>query len=298
MAKRVNHLFKMTGPDGERVLTAREGTTSIGRQEDNDWPLTHEHVSRRHAALERTGAVCRIMDVGSANGTYVNDIKLPPNVAHELQAGDKVRMGEYTFVYEPQEVEEVEAETPEADALEVAVLMPAFHEQPALTAEPPPPIQPLGPLTATNGSRPELPPGLSYEFSRYLDYLPGIYHQNPFMAHFLFLNPRTAPESFLPWFADLYALTFDDTWSQTQQRTLLTEAVDLFDARGTNRSLSRLLEIYLGRTVQIDDQDENLEPFTFTITLPFKKNQLDVSHLERLVDAHKPAHTTYRFLYR
>lgn len=50
-------------------------------------------VSRRHATINRTESGLHILDLGSANGTFLNEIKLPPHQAHLIRNGDAVRIG-------------------------------------------------------------------------------------------------------------------------------------------------------------------------------------------------------------
>ena len=66
------------------------------------------------------------------------------------------------------------------------------------------------------------------------------------------LDPRSSPEPFLPWLAELVGLALDDRWSVEARRTAIAESSWLFRFRGTIPGLRRLLEIYLGEgTVQI-----------------------------------------------
>jgi len=50
-------------------------------------------VSRLHAAIKRNGGRIIIMDLGSANGTYLNGKRLPPNVEQTINHGDIVALG-------------------------------------------------------------------------------------------------------------------------------------------------------------------------------------------------------------
>jgi len=50
-------------------------------------------VSRRHARLIRDGDEVLIEDLGSLNGTYVQDVGLPPGYRHSLRPGDRVQFG-------------------------------------------------------------------------------------------------------------------------------------------------------------------------------------------------------------
>jgi hypothetical protein len=50
-------------------------------------------VSRLHAVIKRGTDSIVLMDLGSANGTYVNGKRLPPNLERDLANGDVVAMG-------------------------------------------------------------------------------------------------------------------------------------------------------------------------------------------------------------
>ncbi len=50
-------------------------------------------VSRLHAVLRLTGNKIVIMDLESSNGTYVNGVRIPPNVETALAHGDVIALG-------------------------------------------------------------------------------------------------------------------------------------------------------------------------------------------------------------
>ena len=50
-------------------------------------------VSRLHAIIKRDGDRLIFMDLGSANGTYVNGKRLSPNVEQLIHHGDIVALG-------------------------------------------------------------------------------------------------------------------------------------------------------------------------------------------------------------
>lgn len=53
-----------------------------------------EHgVSRFHASFEVRHDTLIICDLGSSNGTYVNNLRLPPHQPHLLRDGDEIRFG-------------------------------------------------------------------------------------------------------------------------------------------------------------------------------------------------------------
>jgi len=58
----------------------------------------HTKVSRRHARIWREGQAFMVEDLGSVNGTVINDvIRLEPRQPRALDSGDRIRMGETTL---------------------------------------------------------------------------------------------------------------------------------------------------------------------------------------------------------
>ena len=53
-------------------------------------------VSRRHAEFRREGSGYTVHDVGSLNGTYVNQQRVDSAV---LQQGDEVQIGKFRLVF-------------------------------------------------------------------------------------------------------------------------------------------------------------------------------------------------------
>jgi len=52
-----------------------------------------EGVSRRHAKVYQMGNRIFVEDVGSANGTFLNDKRITPHLPHLLQEGDTLQLG-------------------------------------------------------------------------------------------------------------------------------------------------------------------------------------------------------------
>ena len=74
------------------------GMTSIGRSSASDIVLkSDDYVSGQHARLTRHGGVLYVEDIGSTNGTYVNNNRAVG--ATLLKSGDKVRVGSTIFRY-------------------------------------------------------------------------------------------------------------------------------------------------------------------------------------------------------
>lgn len=69
----------------------------IGRDPSNELVLDDDGVSRRHARIEWRTDRLVLMDVGSTNGTLLNDAELSGIV--ELRTGDRIQVGSTIFKY-------------------------------------------------------------------------------------------------------------------------------------------------------------------------------------------------------
>jgi len=74
-----------------REFVLMEGATaSIGRSDTNTIQIAERHVSRQHAVINFRDGIFMISDLGSANGTFVNDRRLTE--AFPLAHGDVIRL--------------------------------------------------------------------------------------------------------------------------------------------------------------------------------------------------------------
>lgn len=93
----VARLIVIKGPDEGKQFELSELLHSVGRDSGNKVRLSDTEVSRRHAEFRRTSDnVFRLADVGSANGTFVNN---QPVKDVELRPGDHIRIGQSILVY-------------------------------------------------------------------------------------------------------------------------------------------------------------------------------------------------------
>jgi len=84
------------GPDKGRSYELSEGENIIGRSASNV-PLSDGTVSRRHANIISRNGVCMLEDLGSANGTYLNGVRLTR--PSSLKRGDQIRVGSTLLVF-------------------------------------------------------------------------------------------------------------------------------------------------------------------------------------------------------
>ncbi len=83
--------------------------TSIGRKPENTIHVDNLAVSGRHARVLKIGNKLILEDLGSTNGTLVNDKQI---TKHVLQHGDRISIGKHALVF-------VNIDEPEAPAPEV-----------------------------------------------------------------------------------------------------------------------------------------------------------------------------------
>ncbi len=88
---------ELVGPFGRIPL----GPTAlhIGRTPDNQLVLNDPLVSKQHAVVHPQGPGYAITDLGSVNGTFVNEQRLPVRVVHPLNAGNTIRVGNTRLSY-------------------------------------------------------------------------------------------------------------------------------------------------------------------------------------------------------
>jgi phage tail-like protein len=121
------------------------------------------------------------------------------------------------------------------------------------------------------------------KLSSYLQSLPAIFSEDPFLGRFLLafehvlsglpdadeeprvgleqtiaglatlFDPKETREEFLPWLAGWVALNLRADWTLEQQRGFLADIVPLYRSRGTRENLAKLLSIYTGGTPTIDE---------------------------------------------
>ncbi len=329
------------------------GEFGFGREPSNDLQIPDPRVSRRHGKFISSSEECQLVDLGSANGTFVNGEQLQPNIPVTLADRAEIKVGDAILVLAHELVKEATAAppleptgqrpkppapSPAAAQPPTGELKPAPEKPPAPKAEPPakppeikaqPPAKPpAAPQKAAKPPSPPAPkapapapsaakppqrpiPGLEQHSLRLIQYLPDIYRTDfisRFLALFesillpiewnidnfdLFLDPDTAPSDFLPWLASWFGVPFDSTWSEEKRRLYLKEAHLIYARRGTRWALSRLLEIYTGAKPEILEFVQGKDPLHFIVRLPLKAGQVNSEVLMRLVDDHKPAHTSY-----
>lgn len=102
----------LTDPTGREHPLEGE-TLTVGRAVDNDIVIASKRVSRNHARIVHQKHTWVLEDLGSTNGTYLNNERLLAAV--ELRDGDAVSIGEVTFIFHDPDVTTRENPLPELD---------------------------------------------------------------------------------------------------------------------------------------------------------------------------------------
>lgn len=79
--------------NGEFVIGRKRGTTSEAMLDLSPLGGYHLGLSRRHAVIRRTGHGYEMLDLGSVNGTWLNNERLVPHKSYPLPSGSHLRLG-------------------------------------------------------------------------------------------------------------------------------------------------------------------------------------------------------------
>lgn len=85
-------MFRENGD--RRTFPVSQGVTTVGRKDDCDIRIPVAEVSRHHSEFRLASDGIKIRDLGSANGTYVNNKRI---TNQKLEAGDHVVIGPVVF---------------------------------------------------------------------------------------------------------------------------------------------------------------------------------------------------------
>lgn len=281
----IRALFVLTGPENEyREIIATRAGVSLGRDAGNEIRIQHREISRQHLRIDWSDDNrFVVIDKNSSNGVWLNDIRLSPNVPALLNEGDTLRVGPFLlqlrqFLYGQSTI----------------VVRTTGEDQ----------LAPVAPLSISPM------PGVPYDRSNWLKYLPAIYSEDEFLGRYLlifesifsplvwyidnfdlYLSPEIAPPEWLRWMASWFDLLLLPELGIERQRQIVEQIGWLFMRRGTPAGLTRLLELYFGVMPRIVED----EPCHFTVHLDLSQSQAHFSRdvADRLIASQKPAFASY-----
>lgn len=94
----MNAYLEVWGRRGPQLESLDGSHVTLGRGPENDVSLPWDRtVSVLHAALQRYPSGWSVRDLGSTNGTFVNNTRL--TAEHRLRNGDEIRLGSSRLVF-------------------------------------------------------------------------------------------------------------------------------------------------------------------------------------------------------
>jgi len=143
-------LVVLSGSDKDKIILLDKNEVAIGRETDNVFVLLDPLISRHHALLRRKDDTYEVEDLDSANGVYLNGVRISgPQTLHD---GDMMKLGNTEILFTrgaPDLTDTKTSETTIAMHDETPVKprpVPSLVQQAAAPPPPPPagsaPIQP------------------------------------------------------------------------------------------------------------------------------------------------------------
>jgi hypothetical protein len=92
-------LVLRVGPSPGKVFPLLKTEITLGRDINNEIVINDAEISRKHCSMKVVGNGYAIADLGSTNGTWVNEQRISGQ--HQLGHGDTIRLGDnITLTYE------------------------------------------------------------------------------------------------------------------------------------------------------------------------------------------------------
>ena len=83
----------LIAPEWSHRQLSQTQAVTIGRDPDSTIIINHNSISRRHAEIIYRHGDYLIRDLGSKNGTFINEAPLAPGHVHVLKPRDRIRIG-------------------------------------------------------------------------------------------------------------------------------------------------------------------------------------------------------------
>jgi signal transduction histidine kinase len=113
----VASLFVIQGADLGKRFELKSGSVGLGRDPSNPIRLLDNEISRRHAEVRLKGELYSLVDLKSANGTFLNGVPVDSSV---LRSGDQIRVGQTTLLFDESAADALREMTARVDMLALA----------------------------------------------------------------------------------------------------------------------------------------------------------------------------------
>lgn len=87
-------LCVIEGQDVQTVHRIDRHETTLGRKKGATFVVRDDQISKQHCLVRTEGGVCTVMDLGSTNGTRLNNRELEVKVAKRLHHLDELEIGD------------------------------------------------------------------------------------------------------------------------------------------------------------------------------------------------------------
>ncbi|MBN2496550.1 MAG: GGDEF domain-containing protein [Deltaproteobacteria bacterium] len=95
-ASRKSILIQIHGPNLGKNYEIKDEVITIGREAGNTIQIDQENASRQHCKLEKSRGAIYVEDLGSTNGTYLNDMAIK---RERMRHGDLLKIGGVIFKF-------------------------------------------------------------------------------------------------------------------------------------------------------------------------------------------------------
>lgn len=92
------HLVVVRGPEIGKTYPLGEGQVRVGKGPDNDIVISDATVSRQHFAIRRDGERYALVDLGSTNGTWLDEAQIREAY---LRPGARIKAGDVLMRFQP-----------------------------------------------------------------------------------------------------------------------------------------------------------------------------------------------------
>lgn len=87
-------------PDGRfETFALSTSSVSVGRSTGNTVALETDTISRYHFSITHDSEIIAITDLDSANGTFVDGVRLESNKTYSLMGGEEIQIGQLRIIY-------------------------------------------------------------------------------------------------------------------------------------------------------------------------------------------------------
>jgi len=92
-------LAAVSGPDPEAIFRITASECTVGASEEADFVISDPKVSGKHFKIRVNGHLYSVIDMGSTNGTMVNQNEISPKTPVRLKNFDEIHVGRTRFLF-------------------------------------------------------------------------------------------------------------------------------------------------------------------------------------------------------